>query len=409
MNQTELLDLARNFFEEMRIPTHFLDAPYEWRDEYDLGLRRSILKENFHTASAFFQPETDFHSKNQIYVITDLFHCRYLCIPVHHEGNKRVLLIGPFSTEEITFRFVHTLSDTLRIPDIHFEFLSQYYSSLPILRDKNCLRSILVCLCSRLYGSNYEILAQTYTEAPPLEYESISSTANQQVIKTLEFRYETEQKIMNAISRGDYNTAKTTFTNKGFTDVPQRFNDTIRDKKNYLIVFNTLCRKAAQYGGVHPFYLDELSSRFAVQIENMHNVSKLNSMLGEMIYKYCLLVQNHSPQDYSPLVQKAVDFICLNIQNSINLSQIADFLSVNKCYLSSVFKRETGSTVTEYITERRIRHALYLLNTTDDPIQEIAIACGIPDLSYFTKIFRQNRGMTPCQYRKTIKRDMTVK
>ena len=68
----------------------------------------------------------------------------------------------------------------------------------------------------------------------------------------------------------------------------QRLADTIRDKKNYLIIFNTLCRKAAQYGRVHPVYLDELSSRFAIQLETMHNMSRLNAIQGEMVYKYSL-------------------------------------------------------------------------------------------------------------------------
>ena len=106
------------------------------------------------------------------------------------------------------------------------------------------------------------------------------------------------------------------------------------------------------------------------------------------------------------MVQKTLDYICLNIQNPLSLNHLAQFLSVNKCYLSSLFKRETGLTIVEFITERRISHAIYLLNTTDDPIQEIAIACGIPDLSYFTKLFRQNKGMTPSQYRKMIKNDI---
>lgn len=407
MNQAELLDITKNFFEEMRIHTHLIDAPYDWRDEYDLGLRHTLLKESFQTASTFFQPESNFHAKKQVYFITDLFSCHYLCIPIPEGGEKRILLVGPFSTEEFTLGFVRSLSERLQIPSVHFDYLTQYYTALPILRDKNCIRSIIICICSRLYGNSYQILIQSCKDQLSLQYEPISpAAANQEFIKNIELRYQNEQKIMDSISHGDYVNAKKYFAEEDCTAVPQRLTDTLRDKKNYLIIFNTLCRKSAQYGGVHPFYLDELSSRFAAQLENTHNIARLNALAGEMIYKYSLLVQNHSPKNYSPMVQKTLDYICLNIQNPLSLNHLAQFLSVNKCYLSSLFKRETGLTIVEFITERRISHAIYLLNTTDDPIQEIAIACGIPDLSYFTKLFRQNKGMTPSQYRKMIKNDI---
>ena len=86
-----------------------------------------------------------------------------------------------------------------------------------------------------------------------------------------------------------------------------------------------------------------------------------------------------------------------------SLSTLADRLSVNKTYLSTLFRRETGSTLTDFVTDRRISHGIYLLNTTSEPIQEIASVCGIADLSYFTKIFRRKKGMTPSQYREMIR------
>ena len=103
----------------------------------------------------------------------------------------------------------------------------------------------------------------------------------------------------------------------------------------------------------------------------MHNMSRLNAIQGEMVYKYSLLVQNRSTRSYSPLIQKAVDFICLNLKDDLSLSTLSDQLSVHKSYLSTLFKRETGTTLTDFVTERRISHAIYLLNTTSEPVQEM--------------------------------------
>ncbi len=404
MNQDELLDFVRNFFEEMRIHTRLIDAPYHWDDDFDLNLRHTLLKDSNDIWSTFFQPEEQFHEKHLVYFIRDLFWCHYLCVPVPNAGHSQILFIGPFATEDATLGLVRSLTENLQIPDIHFPFLSQYYTSLPVLRDKSCMRSILACLCSRLYDAPYRILTQEWKGPPILQYDTHDSLGqNREIAETIELRYQGEQNLMDAISRGDYTAAKEYLNQTGSYGLEQRLADTIRDKKNYLIIFNTLCRKAAQYGGVHPVYLDELSSRFAIQLETLHNVSKLDAMQGEMVYKYSLLVQNHSTRSYSPVIQKAVDFICLNLKDDLSLSTLADQLSIHKSYLSSLFKRETGTTLTDFVTDRRISHAIYLLNTTNEQVQEIASSCGIPDLSYFTKIFRRKKGMTPTQYREMIK------
>ncbi len=50
--------------------------------------------------------------------------------------------------------------------------------------------------------------------------------------------------------------------------------------------------------------------------------------------------------------------------------------------------------MTEYVNRKRVEHAIFLLNSTNLQIQEIAAACGIPDVNYFTKIFK-NRLETP--------------
>lgn len=403
MNQKELLDFVMNFFEEMRIHARITHEPYKWDDSYDLGLRSTLLKKTADIRSTFFHAEENPPEKNQVYLIIDLFSCHYICIPIPGQDRKSFLFIGPFAVEDITLSFVNSMAERLQIPEVHFAFLTQYYTSLPVLRDRSCMRSILTCLCSRLYKGSYQFITRKWKGNMTLDYETSGSIdTNQEVAKTIELRYQNEQALMDAISKGDYNAAKDCLTSESTNSIAQRLADTIRDRKNYLIIFNTICRKAAQYGGVHPVYLDELSSRFAIQLETLHSISRLNALAGEMVYKYCLLVQNHSTRSYSPLIQKTVDFICLNLREDLSLCGIANRLSVNKSYLSTAFKRETGSTLTDFVTERRISHALYLLNTTDAPIQEIACDCGIADMSYFTKIFRQKKGMTPSHYRKLI-------
>ena len=78
---------------------------------------------------------------------------------------------------------------------------------------------------------------------------------------------------------------------------------------------------------------------------------------------------------------------------------IAAKLNVNSSYLSSLFRREYGCTLTEYVNRERIDRGLYLLQRTEKTVQEIAAECGFQDVNYFIKLFKKQTGCTPNRYR----------
>lgn len=87
----------------------------------------------------------------------------------------------------------------------------------------------------------------------------------------------------------------------------------------------------------------------------------------------------------------------------LSLQHFATELNQNASYLSTLFKKETGEALTDYVNSKRIEHALFLLNTTDLQIQTIANSCGIYDLSYFGKLFKKYVNMSPSAYRSSIR------
>ena len=114
-------------------------------------------------------------------------------------------------------------------------------------------------------------------------------------------------------------------------------------------------------------------------------------------------MQNHSMKGYSLLIQKVLTQIDSDLTADLSLNSQARLLNVNSSYLSTLFKKETGSTLTEYVNGKRIKHAVSLLNTTSMQIQAIAQYCGIPDVNYFTKTFKKYIGTTPKEYRDSIR------
>ena len=124
--------------------------------------------------------------------------------------------------------------------------------------------------------------------------------------------------------------------------------------------------------------------------------------MDEMFVAYCQLVKKFSSKNYSPLIQQAIIYIDSDLEGDLSLNVLAEKLNVNGSYLSTLFKKEIGQTITDYVTNKRVTLAMRLLGTTKMQIQTVAQKCGIPDVNYFTKKFKKVTGRTPKEYRQAL-------
>jgi YesN/AraC family two-component response regulator len=218
-------------------------------------------------------------------------------------------------------------------------------------------------------------------------------------MEQMETRYAFENELIRAVTLGQQH--KETLLAAAFNEemFERRLQDPIRNAKNYCIIMNTLLRKAAEQGGVHPVHIDRVSSRFAVSIETVSALKAVPELMREMFKGYCRLVRKHSTGRYSPVVKKAVLLIDSDSSAELSLGSLAKKLEVSTGYLATVFKKETGKTVSEYVRDRRIHYAMHLLETTNLQIQTVAMHCGIMDVQYFSKLFKRQTGKTPKAYR----------
>lgn len=83
----------------------------------------------------------------------------------------------------------------------------------------------------------------------------------------------------------------------------------------------------------------------------------------------------------------------------ISLEDMSEALHLSKFYVSRVFRQETGSSLTDYVTARRIKQACRLLQTTSLSVERIGIESGLPNVSYFIRLFKKVVGTTPLKYR----------
>ncbi len=83
-----------------------------------------------------------------------------------------------------------------------------------------------------------------------------------------------------------------------------------------------------------------------------------------------------------------------------SLDELSASIGLSKYHLSREFKKYIGTTLNEYIITLRLTYAKELLRYSQNPIGDIAYACGINQVSHFINLFKNREGMTPLQYRK---------
>lgn len=84
----------------------------------------------------------------------------------------------------------------------------------------------------------------------------------------------------------------------------------------------------------------------------------------------------------------------------LTLDDLAEEAQLNKQYFCRAFRQATGKTPIDYLNYYRIECAAEQLSLSYVSITEIALSCGFNDLSYFNRLFKRSKGVTPSNYRK---------
>ena len=332
----------------------------------------------------------------------------YLRIPVLSQ--KNILFIGPYLSSSLSSKDIAEIGERAGLSLSAQKIFKEYCLSVPILPESDRIFTVINTLCERIWQTPSFAITEVNKNhiSPVLPIESASRGESfdeiSAAIKTMELRYAFENELIRAVSLGQQH--KEELLSVAFDEqvFEKRIQDPVRNSKNYCIIMNTLLRKAAEDGGVHPIYIDRASSKFAMKIEQMTDEKAFSPLMREMFSSYCRLVRKHSMKKYSPIVKKTILIIDSDISAELSLNGLSKKQGISAGYLATIFKKETGKTISEYVKDKRIDHAIYLLNTTHLQIQTIALHCGIMDVQYFSKIFKKKTGKTPREYRESLRR-----
>lgn len=343
---------------------------------------------------------------NVIYFLSDGL-CRYMYFRLPDQQPEALLVIGPYLPEALEESQILELTERQGANARQYKNMQRYFTSLPVLPRSSHIFLLLDCFFDLIWGKD-QYSSKTIDQGKLSEQTSLLFSNRMQKEQServdatiMEQRYKYENALIEAVRQGQVWKVENSLSRITPAVFEQRLTDRLREAKNYCIITNTILRKAAEQGGVHPMYIDTLSSSYAARIEQLTSTSGATALILEIARGYCHLVRQHMTRSYSVTVQKAILYINEDLSAELNLSGIANHLNVNSSYLSALFKKETGSTITEYIINHRVSHAINLLESTRLQIQTVAQLCGFEDVHYFSRIFKKVTGRTPRQYRQS--------
>ncbi len=98
-------------------------------------------------------------------------------------------------------------------------------------------------------------------------------------------------------------------------------------------------------------------------------------------------------------IREAMDYITMNCHKQMDSAMVAQHLHYNPDYFASLFRKQTGMTITQYLNKMRVELAKQLLVNENVSIKEAAYSSGFQDEKYFMRIFKRQEGMTPLAYK----------
>jgi len=214
---------------------------------------------------------------------------------------------------------------------------------------------------------------------------------------------ETERELLRRVRLGDKEGAKEVlneilgkilFKNAGQTEL-------IRAR---ILELAVVLSRAAVEGKAELEMILGLNFEYIQELGKIKSIEELCIWVVKVLDRFTESVYENRNIKNVDIIRKTREFIRTNYKKKIKLVDISKAVSLSPYYLSHIFKKETESTLLEYLIKVRIEEAKRLLENTLWNTTQISFEVGYSDQSYFCKVFKKSEGISPSDYRKRMKR-----
>jgi two-component system, response regulator YesN len=195
----------------------------------------------------------------------------------------------------------------------------------------------------------------------------------------------------------------TEFIENLYINISTHIGTPINEIKNVFFQMTSLLFKEGEVRGLQLSNVQGKEEKYLwVIISKFQTLQELKDYLLEQIDK--ILQGIEDIESNSRAILEVMNFIKENYKKPyLSVKLLADHVYLTPTYLSSLFKKETGKTISEYLTEIRIEKSLDLLMKPHAKLHEVAEKIGYSDPNYYAKNFKKLKGLTPSQFRRKYK------
>jgi two-component system response regulator YesN len=353
-----------------------------------------------------------------------IFRCRFGIIAWVTPALINGELLGSFISEGILMRkpapyFVKEVikrTKSLRIEEFK---LRKVLKTVKIVSEKKVKSAADVLYIAANYLSNTDLLSSKIRQEKYIQQARISEeiqAIKREELELLEeeeeeensfiyissiYPLKTERELLRRVKLGDKEGAKEVlneilgkilFKNAGRTEI-------VRAR---ILELAVVLSRAAVEGGAELEMILGLNFEYIQKLGEIKSIEKLCVWIVEVLDRFTGCVYENKNVKNTNIIRKAKEFIRANYKKKIKLEDISKEVYLSPYYLSHIFKKETKSTLFQYLTKVRIEEAKRLLETTQYSTTRISFEVGCTDQSYFSKVFRKIEGISPYKYRKRI-------
>jgi len=145
-----------------------------------------------------------------------------------------------------------------------------------------------------------------------------------------------------------------------------------------------------------------------IEICSISSLAELTQQCRQLFGSLTAVIAAGNKQLDKDPVSSALNYIKRHYVEPVTLTDIADRVYLNPAYFSTLFKQRVGKTFIEYVTELRIEDAKKRIASTNEKIAVIAESTGFSNIRHFNRVFKNEMGLTPKEYRDQIRQQSSV-
>ncbi len=211
--------------------------------------------------------------------------------------------------------------------------------------------------------------------------------------------YSTELAFYHAVQSGDMKRVRETMSpldSEGFGTLSS---NPVVNLRYHLIISIAMITRFCMEAGMPAEEAYTLSDLYIQKADTSVTEKEVSALHKEMIFDFTNRMRKlKTEQIYSKPICQCFDYIYDYLHTPITLQDLADFVDLHPAYLSALFKKQVGVSISSYIRRVRIDAAKNMLRYSEYTPIEIANYLCFSSHSYFIHIFKEETGLTPRQY-----------